>query len=198
MKLGVGVLSLGAAMIILGRRAVAALKAKPPITLRQARKHERECNSVLTPSPSFIIIYSGTIAVPINGTWTNPAKRRCDSKVPYRYIASAEKVARKASMRVGELIIAYECPDCGAFHIGHADQSQIIVRREPDVRRFVLPTTCPHCGGPIPEERRRAAENSGTYTVYCCKKCRDKGGKKARHARRAAQVAYREGTKDRL
>ena len=128
-------------------------------------------------------------ALPIIGTWTSPADRRCDCKVPYRYITTAEKAARKVSQRTGELIIAYECPDCGCFHIGHADKSQIIVREQQAIHRSHLPSSCPHCGSPIPEERRRASVASGNPNVYCSNTCRVKGGKKARHARRAAQVA---------
>jgi RNA polymerase-binding transcription factor DksA len=70
--------------------------------------------------------------------------------------------------------------------VGHADKSQQIVREQVERRGFSLPTNCPHCGAPIPKERRLAAWESGNQTVYCSTKCRQKGGKKARHARRAA------------
>jgi len=120
--------------------------------------------------------------LPIIGEWKNPALRRRVGKQAYRRITIAEKVAARDSQRTGELIIAYQCFDCLRFHVGHADQSQQIARQH---RGFSLPTTCPHCGEPIPEERRQAARESGNLTVYCSKKCSRKGAKKARNARRA-------------
>lgn len=54
--------------------------------------------------------------------------RRCDGKVPYRTMPRAELAAAKKSLQLSELLIAYECCDCGRFHIGHADQSQKAAR----------------------------------------------------------------------
>jgi hypothetical protein len=122
--------------------------------------------------------------VPAVGKWSNPAVKRCLGKQAYRRITIAEKVAQRDSERTGELIIAYQCFDCGRFHVGHADHSQKIVRQEVERRGFSLPKSCPHCGGPIPEERRLAAWECGNRNVYCSTKCQQKGGKKARHARR--------------
>jgi predicted sulfurtransferase len=120
--------------------------------------------------------------MPIIGEWRNPALKRCVGKQAYRRITIAEKVAERDSLRTGELIIGYQCFDCERFHVGHADESQKIARQRRGVN---LPTTCPHCGEPIPEERRQAARESGNLTVYCSKKCSRKGAKKARNARRA-------------
>jgi hypothetical protein len=52
--------------------------------------------------------------------------RRCDGKRSYRWMKQATKQAKLATERAGKLIIAYECYDCGAWHIGHADLSQQI------------------------------------------------------------------------
>lgn len=79
--------------------------------------------------------------------WTNPLTRlRCGSKAPYRSMRAAEAKAERASMRAGELIIAYECPDCGRFHIGHADLSQRLAHK-------VRVPRCRVCDEPIPEHR---------------------------------------------
>ncbi len=60
----------------------------------------------------------------------------------------AEQKAERASGRTGELIIAYECVDCGFYHIGHADLSQRLARE-------VRIARCRVCGSPIPEHRLR-------------------------------------------
>lgn len=127
--------------------------------------------------------------MPIIGEWSNPAVRRCFGKQAYRRITIAERVAQRDSERTGELIVAYQCYDCGHFHVGHADQSQHIVRQQIDLRGFSLPVSCPHCKGKIPEERRLAALESGNRNVFCSKKCQRKGAKKARRARRAEHAA---------
>jgi hypothetical protein len=122
--------------------------------------------------------------MPIRGAWSNPALRRCDRKCVYRSFARAEIAAEKASHKTGELILAYQCYDCSAFHIGHADESQKIVRRPPDPPS--LPVTCPRCKGPIPEHRRLAASQTGSSTVYCSRKCQQKWSRKLRHLRKYA------------
>ena len=64
-------------------------------------------------------------------TWTNPAtKIRCYGKCQYPSAKRAEKQALRASQRTGDLIIAYECFDCGYWHIGHADKAQQIAREQ--------------------------------------------------------------------
>jgi hypothetical protein len=104
--------------------------------------------------------------------------RRCDPKRAYRSSAQAEIAAENASRKTGELIIAYQCYDCSAFHIGHADLTQQIVRRPPDPP--FLPATCPGCKSPIPEQRRQAALETGSSTVYCSRKCQQKSSRKLR------------------
>jgi len=125
--------------------------------------------------------------VPIIGRWENPAVARCYGKQAYRKMTTAEEVAQRDSKRLGTLVVAYECYDCGDFHVGHADLSQRLARQNLD--KNGLPTVCPYCSEPIPEERRQCAWESRSRNVYCSKRCQEKGGKKARGARRAAHVA---------
>ena len=131
--------------------------------------------------------------MPIVGQWKNPAVRRCYGKAKFPNIATAEKVAQRDSERTGDLIIAYQCFDCLRFHVGLADRSQILARQEPEARLIELPTACPRCSGPIPEQRRIAAAEAGNANVFCSNRCRDKQSKSKRHARRAAQLEWREG-----
>ena len=123
--------------------------------------------------------------------WRNPALARCYGKSAFPNFAIAEKVAQRDSEKAGELIIAYQCYDCGRFHVGHADLSQILARQEPIKGLIELPTECPRCGQPVPEERRIAATESGNSNVYCSKKCGQKFSRSQRHARKAAQLALR-------
>jgi hypothetical protein len=81
---------------------------------------------------------------PIYGTWNNPADRRCNSKAGYPNMTLAENRAAKATAKAGHLIIAYQCFDCGAFHIGRADESQNTVRQQ-EVKTESLPK-CILCG----------------------------------------------------
>jgi hypothetical protein len=121
--------------------------------------------------------------LPIDGVWRNPAIRRCNRKIAYSSWHKAEERAEKASLRTGDLIIAYQCYDCGKFHIGHADQSQKIVR---EVSVSSVNSNCPRCTAPISDERRYRAAESGNTTVFCSGKCRDKWAKKRRQAKKLA------------
>jgi hypothetical protein len=51
---------------------------------------------------------------------------RCKRKLTYSH-ALAVRVAERCSKQTGEWIIAYRCLDCGRWHIGHADRSQLAV-----------------------------------------------------------------------
>ena len=121
--------------------------------------------------------------MPINGEWFNPGTVRCYRKRRYTSWVLAETAAEKASLKTGELIIAYECPDCHKFHIGHADKAQQIIREPALVPADLLPTLCPRCGQPIAEERRLAAMESGNFNVYCSRKCSTKVSKTTRNQR---------------
>src|ERR1700727_313413 len=79
----------------------------------------------------------------ITGTWNNPADRRSNRKLSYRSMAIAEKNANRASQKEERLIIAYQCFDCGSFHIGRADNSQKLARHRET--RTVLPPKCIFC-----------------------------------------------------
>jgi hypothetical protein len=110
-----------------------------------------------------------------NGVWRNPADSRCNRKKVYRTIRQAEVVAQRQSLQQNELLIAYECFDCGSFHVGHADLSQQIVRQQQEDRSVNI--YCPRCQALVPERRRVLAAKSGTRTAYCTKKCKDKADK---------------------
>jgi hypothetical protein len=124
--------------------------------------------------------------LPIYGEWRNPAFRRCYRKIAYGSWRRAEEKAEKASLKTGDLIIAYECFDCGKFHIGHADLSQKIVR---EVAVSSVNSNCPRCNAPISDKRRYQAAESGNTTVYCSAKCQIKWGKEKRRAKKLASDA---------
>lgn len=125
-------------------------------------------------------------SLPIDGVWRNPAIRRCYRKIAYSSWQKAEERAEKASLRTGDLIVAYQCYECGRFHIGHADRSQKIVR---EVAVSSLNSQCPRCNAQISDERRYQAAESGNSTVFCSPKCRKKFGEKRRRARKLASEA---------
>jgi predicted RNA-binding Zn-ribbon protein involved in translation (DUF1610 family) len=100
-------------------------------------------------------------------TWQNPAYfSRCHGKKRYGSIVSAALVADKASTKTGELILAYECPDCGGAHIGHPEPTQLLLRNNQ-----VFPT-CLNCDKEIPLERRRRAARVAHDPRYCSEACR--------------------------
>ena len=111
-------------------------------------------------------------------------ENRCEGKQAYRKASLADEQAEKATHRAGELIISYQCYDCGKWHIGHADQSQILAR---------VPTskpTCVICKGLINEARLQQAEQNGTHTTTCSKTCaRQQRSRRSRERRLAEQAA---------
>lgn len=137
-------------------------------------------HAAMQPSRRFVL--------PIYGQWRNPAMRRCDRKIAYGSWRRAESRAQKVSGMTGELIIAYQCYDCGKFHIGHADESQKIVRQ---TKEHTLQVCCPNCKGPIPPDRRAAAETHGSSIMYCSNQCHNAWDKKRREAR--LRWAWKEG-----
>jgi predicted RNA-binding Zn-ribbon protein involved in translation (DUF1610 family) len=102
--------------------------------------------------------------------------QRCDGKTAYRGWGLAERQAELATARAGGLIIAYECPDCGALHIGHADLSKRMAREIHTDR------ACLQCGAMIHEAKRQKARQWGSPILYCSAACR----------RLAASKRYRE------
>ena len=81
---------------------------------------------------------------------------------------------------MGELILAYTCPDCGRFHIGHADRAQILARQEHEG----LP--CQHCGGVIPEFKKQRAQRFKGCALYCSDGCQKSAAQLRRRARQDA------------
>ena len=104
--------------------------------------------------------------------------RRYNGKAAYSGMLKAESRAESASGRAGALIIAYECPDCGRFHIGHADLSQRLAR-EVHVDRG-----CLRCGSPIHEALRQKAKQWGSPSLYCSALCRREAAQERRTQQR--------------
>jgi hypothetical protein len=71
-------------------------------------------------------------------------------------------------MKTGELIISYQCYDCGKWHIGHADLSQILARIPPNGPLCVI------CGQRIEATRIEKAERKGNIIQTCSKPCAQK------------------------
>ena len=59
---------------------------------------------------------------------------RCGKKKWYHSLKLAEIVAEERSLATGEWIIAYECVDCGRFHIGHASPTDYALAMEQEKR----------------------------------------------------------------
>jgi predicted RNA-binding Zn-ribbon protein involved in translation (DUF1610 family) len=113
-----------------------------------------------------------------HGGWQNPAHfSRCKGKRRYSSVAKAEVGAEQASGSTGELIIAYECPDCGRFHIGHADKAQLLARNN------LSAPVCTHCGQGIPRSEEPEANKSRSDAVYCSETCRRAARKQRRETR---------------
>jgi hypothetical protein len=91
--------------------------------------------------------------------------RRCARKRGFRNPNIADELARRASLKTGELIISYQCYDCGKWHIGHADLSQILARIPPNG------PICMICGQRIPDSRIEKAERKGIVIQTCSKLC---------------------------
>ncbi len=107
--------------------------------------------------------------------------KRCVGKRRYRTGELADAAAQRASERSGELIISYECYDCGRWHIGHADASQIAARKP-------VKPLCVICQRPIPEQRRQQARRSGNLTTTCSQPC----AKQLKRERKAPRPASSE------
>ena len=93
---------------------------------------------------------------------------RCEYKRAYKKAAWADEAARRASHKTGELIISYECVDCGWWHIGHADATQVALHDA------ILSRTCVMCGRRISRLRLESARRSGSTTETCSARCHHK------------------------
>ena len=111
---------------------------------------------------------------------------RCDRKQTYRTGDKAYQLAMRNSKKTGELIISYKCFDCGKWHLGHADQSQIIVRQQ-DAR-----PTCEYCGKAIPPFRVRIDKLSQTVVKSCSTECAKLRARYLKQQRRAARQSSQE------
>ena len=94
-------------------------------------------------------------------------EKRCERKQALS-ADKADELAEKASRQTGALIISYKCYDCGKWHIGHADETQIAVRQK---RRRPGWPRCAICNQRIPEARLMKAQRRGIPTRTCSKKC---------------------------
>jgi len=81
--------------------------------------------------------------VAIGDTWQNPAIRRCGSKRVFPTLAAAESRARRASLRAKRLLLAYLCPDCVFFHLGHAELVAELIPQQASIPHPVK--LCAYC-----------------------------------------------------
>lgn len=93
-------------------------------------------------------------------------RRRCEGKAAFPRASLADRAAMRISARLGELIISYQCCDCGRWHVGHADSGQKQIRMRSITPRCVI------CGAPIPQRRLVQARRSGTLIHTFSKQCR--------------------------
>jgi hypothetical protein len=122
--------------------------------------------------------------------WKNPTYyRRCQGKRCYRSMEQAEIEAERSSMSTGELIIAYECYDCGNIHIGHADLSQQIAFQQLAQQAFsntaYVGKPCQHCGKAILEAKMQNGKRFETPALYCSNRCHKLAARSRREARLA-------------
>ncbi len=76
--------------------------------------------------------------------------------------------AQECSLKTGQIIVAYQCPDCRRFHIGHADSTQLLVREQ---ELNSLPRSCTVCGGFITPAQQLEAISKKRPFVYCSQTC---------------------------
>jgi hypothetical protein len=114
--------------------------------------------------------------------WKKHRFFQCDRKQAFEYPSVADRLAKEASQKTGELIISYQCYDCGLWHLGHADQSQIWARVPLDQAMCVV------CGAVIPEARLRKAKHYGTTTRTCKPGCAHQLKRRRRAEREAAKA----------
>jgi hypothetical protein len=96
---------------------------------------------------------------------------RCECKRRFRKPETADRAAEKASRKTGDLIITYQCFDCGKWHIGHADPAQRAARGLPPAPQKVF---CVICGKSI--HLKRIARARARYEVVdtCSAHCAER------------------------
>lgn len=116
---------------------------------------------------------------------------RCLRKVRYWNPKLADEMAEKASRKTGELIISYECLNCGGWHIGHADQTQLAARN----LKFGDPLPlCSICGKVIPPHRLAKAARWGTATTTCSRPCTAEVRRRRKQAKNPPPAPVSEGS----
>jgi hypothetical protein len=108
-------------------------------------------------------------------------QNRCEGKKPYRTGEVADRKAESASRKTGHLILSYKCPDCGFWHIGHADWAQARVR---NIEQSSNLRFCIVCKRPIPQDRIERAVACGGVTTTCSRQCAKAAQKRRQHLRR--------------
>ena len=89
-------------------------------------------------------------------------EKRCGAKAMFCRYTVAVKAATRATVRTGELIHPYQCPDCGMWHIGHASYGESN-QFDQDKQRL-----CRGCKGRIGLDRIILG------AVYCSKECKNR------------------------
>jgi NAD-dependent SIR2 family protein deacetylase len=105
---------------------------------------------------------------------------RCEGKQGFRGPRIADRLAARASKKEGELIVSYKCVDCGLWHIGHADTTQI---RAHGLMEAVF---CVECGKNVPQNRYRILQNL-KCEMTCSTACATRGSRRRLRHRRAAR-----------
>lgn len=114
-------------------------------------------------------------------------ERRCGGK---RRLSprKAGVIAGLMSVKHRELLIAYECFDCGYWHVGHADSSQIKAHGDLLERLRTHADTCQVCGQKLSLNRRVAivegSAKPGTCSTACIKALKHKRKAAAMEAQR--------------
>src|SRR5207302_8076086 len=90
---------------------------------------------------------------------------RCERKRAYRDPRLADKLAQRATRKAGQLVISYQCYECGMWHIGHADVAEVLARLSPGR------PICEICGRIIEVTRLDKARRNGTRIPTCSKRC---------------------------
>jgi RNase P subunit RPR2 len=115
--------------------------------------------------------------------WIKKAhEERCENKQAFRSAELADELALKASMKLGKLVISYECCDCGQWHIGHADKTQITAHRPLD-RMF-----CVECSEILPEQRLLTLRVGRSSTMTCSPACTKKRNQRTKRNGRMLQL----------
>jgi DNA-directed RNA polymerase subunit RPC12/RpoP len=109
-------------------------------------------------------------------------QKRCGDKAAYRTAELADKKAERVSRKTGELIISYQCIDCGRWHIGHADQTQHEIRHAPSK------LICVECGQPMSTERLLDMQRNGIALVTCSARCSRRRARRGQRARRRVRT----------